>query len=491
MAGWEDYGLDDPPDGATGTDAPGAAGAPAGTDADGQPALPGEPGDAAGTGGGWIYAGGVADAPGTSANAPYGLGPYRPGPDGSGGPDGPGTGDHGPGDHGPGGPGTGGPGLGGYRDGGFGPPPGPPPVATPKRHRVRNIIATLAVLLLVGFVIGAAVVPLPYYAFKPGSVRDTERLITVGEGAEMYPSEGSISYTTVSLRQATLFSLVTGWIDDDVDIHPEDEVLGDRDADENRTFNLALMDDSKNVAAQVALERLGYEVPVSSNGVHVLDVGAGTGGEGILEVGDVILSVDGEVLDQPEDLARIMDGKAPGETVALEVEALDGSRSDREVTLTPAPDDPERGVMGIVVQARDITYDFPVDVEIDTGDVGGPSAGLAFTLGILDDLTPGELTGGIPVAVTGTIAPDGSVGPVGGTGQKAAAVREAGIDVFLVPSADFDAAEARAGDVEVIAVDTVDEALEALADLGGNGLDLPSAGELAAADESGEPATAD
>jgi len=134
-----------------------------------------------------------------------------------------------------------------------------------------------------------------------------------------------------------------------------------------------------------------------------------------------------------------------------------------------------------VVQPRNVSYDFPVDVEIDTGDVGGPSAGLAFTLGILDDLTPGELTGGEAVAVTGTISPDGTVGPVGGTGQKAAAVRNAGIDTFLVPTADYEDAEARAGDVHVVPVDNVDEALAALADLGGNGLDLPDSRELAAA----------
>jgi PDZ domain-containing protein len=105
--------------------------------------------------------------------------------------------------------------------------------------------------------------------------------------------------------------------------------------------------------------------------------------------------------------------------------------------------------------------------------VGGPSAGLAFTLAIIDDLTPGDLTGGADVAVTGTINSDGTVGPVGGTGQKAAAVRAQGYDVFLVPSADYEAAERRAGDVDVIAVDTLDEALAALADQGGNVDDLP------------------
>src|SRR5690606_17468676 len=117
-------------------------------------------------------------------------------------------------------------------------------------------------------------------------------------------------------------------------------------------------------------------------------------------------------------------------------------------------------VMGVRVMDVVLDYDFPVDVEIDTGDVGGPSAGLAFTLGIIDDLTPGDLTGGEDVAVTGTISGNGTVGPVGGTGQKAAAVREAGIELFLVPSADYDAAVDHAGDdLEVVAVDTVEEAL--------------------------------
>jgi PDZ domain-containing protein len=330
-------------------------------------------------------------------------------------------------------------------------------------------------------VVSASVVPLPYYAFRPGAVRDTESLISVGDDTDVFPAEGSISYTTVSLRQATLVGLIQGWLDDDIDIHPEEDVLGDRDADENRTFNLALMDDSKNVAALVALEHLGYDVPVSADGQQVLDVDPASEAQGVLEPGDTIVAVDGEPIDEPDDLTRIITEKRPGDEVTLGVEKPGSEPTDVDLKLTAAPDDPERAVIGVVVQPRNQQYDFPVDVEIDTGDVGGPSAGLAFTLGILDDLTPGELTGGEDVAVTGTISPDGSVGPVGGTGQKAAAVREAGIGTFLVPSADYEAAEARAGDVNVIAVDSVDDALAALADLGGNGLDLPTSGELAAA----------
>jgi Lon-like protease len=122
-------------------------------------------------------------------------------------------------------------------------------------------------------------------------------------------------------------------------------------------------------------------------------------------------------------------------------------------------------------------------VSFDTGDVGGPSAGLAFTLALIDVLTPGELTGGERVAVTGAIGADGTVIPVGGTAQKAAAVRRAGIGVFLVPAEDYADALQTAGDVEVIEVTSVDGALRELVRLGGDRLEVPSVGaeELAPA----------
>ena len=126
-------------------------------------------------------------------------------------------------------------------------------------------------------------------------------------------------------------------------------------------------------------------------------------------------------------------------------------------------------MIGIATEDRIVDFDFPVDVTIDSGKVGGPSAGLAFTLAVLDVLTPGELTGGHRVAVTGTMALDGTVGPVGGAAQKAITVRDAGYEVFLVPSDELDEVEATVGDdLQVIAVDTLAEALEALGSLGGN-----------------------
>jgi PDZ domain-containing protein len=122
--------------------------------------------------------------------------------------------------------------------------------------------------------------------------------------------------------------------------------------------------------------------------------------------------------------------------------------------------------VGIVTQAF-VDYRFPIDVRIDTARVGGPSAGLAFTLAIIDDLTPGSLTGGERVAVTGTISPDGKVGPVGGVEQKAITARTNGVQLMLVPKAEVRDARRGAGDVRVVGVDTIDEALAALQDAGG------------------------
>jgi PDZ domain-containing protein len=354
----------------------------------------------------------------------------------------------------------------------------PPPPS--RRRSVGRVLLGAGAFMLVAFLLGAAFVPLPYYQFRPGSVRDTEPLIEI-EGTEVFPSDGAIGYTTVSLRQATLFGLLQGWVDDDVDIIDSDVVLQGRDEDENRELNLQAMSDSKQIATQVALERLGYDVDVTY-GQFVSEVDEGLPADGLISRGELIVAVDGERFQQSDDLTRLLGEHQPGDTVTVTVQDLEGTERDVELTLAAAPDDPDRGIMGVRVTAVPLSYDFPFDVTIDTGDVGGPSAGLAFTLALIDDLTPGDLTGGDDVAVTGTILPDGTVGPVGGTGQKAAAVRDDGIGLFLVPTQDYDEAIERAGDdLQVVPVDTIEDALDALGERGGNVDELPEPGEAAAA----------
>lgn len=353
-------------------------------------------------------------------------------------------------------------------------PAAPPPPDAPV-SRARTWPWWLAAVLFLGSaaaLFAAFTVEIGYFEFRPGSARPTAELVSVGTGVTSHPPAGQIAFTTVSLRQSTVASYVWSWFDDDVEVVADEQILGDRSPQENRQFNMQLMDTSKQDAIRVALLELGYEVPVTIDGVVVVEVEPGSAAEDVLEPGDTVVAIAGEPLDGIDDVTRIMDGRVAGDRVVLSVEKLqeEGAR-DVEVVLGASPDDPTRGMIGIRLEPRSPAYAFPIDVDIDSGNVGGPSAGLAFTLAVLDVLTPGELTGGLDVAVTGTISGAGEVGDVGGVRQKTAAAIDEGYDVFLVPSKEFPDAEARAGDsLEVIAVDTLQDALDALVSLGGSGL---------------------
>ena len=332
--------------------------------------------------------------------------------------------------------------------------------------------------LLVSTVVGAAVLPVPYVAMRPGSVRPVTEQVLV-EGTPSYPPEHSIAYTTVSVGGTTLLEALAGWLDDDVDVFPEEVIRGDRDAEENRRYNAQLMDTSKLVAVAVALRHLGYEgVAVHTSGAVVRQIGEGSPAAAVLELDDVIVAVDGQPVDEPDEVGRLLQPGGPGAAHVLTVERPPGSGTTLEVAVgtVAAPDDPQRAIIGIAPEDRLAGADLPVDVLIDSGTVGGPSAGLAFTLAVLDVLTPGELTGGHRVAATGTIGLDGTIGPVGGAVQKALTVRDEGYEVFLVPTDELDEVRTAIGDdLEVRAVGTLQDALDALASLGGN------AGSLAGA----------
>ena len=326
-------------------------------------------------------------------------------------------------------------------------------------------------VLLAGAILAAFTVHIPYYEFRPGSVRPTASSVVVEE-VEAYPPGSDIAFTTVTLRRSTVASYVTAWFDDDVEVVDETVILGDRTPSENRQFNLQMMDTSKQEAIRVALLALGYDVRVDIDGVVVVQLVPGSAADGQLSVGDTILSIDGRELTEAADVTEIMDGRAPGDAVTLVVQPPDRSETRTvELQLGAAEDEPDRGIIGVLLQPRDPQYQYPFPIDIDSGDVGGPSAGLAFALGVVDVLTPGELTGGQQVAVTGTIDGLGNVGPVGGVEQKTAAAIDAGYDVFLVPSSEHEEAAERAGDdLQVIPVDTLEQALEALESLGGSGL---------------------
>jgi PDZ domain-containing protein len=337
-------------------------------------------------------------------------------------------------------------------------------------------VAIVLVVLGAAIVVSASIT-VPYYALTPGSARETEPLVSI-DGAETFPSDGEVLFTTVHVEHLNLIEYARnklGLLPDSWTVLTEEQYLGPNTQQENDQINADLMTNSKDVAAYVALDHLGYDVSIEGTGAVVVQVVDGSPAAGKVDVGDTIVAIDGEKVELTEQVAEIIGDKPPGTTVTLTLEGTDDSTRDAEVTLAAREDDPSAGFLGVATATRNLSFDLPIDITIDSGNVGGPSAGLAFTLAILDAMTPGDLTGGETVAVTGTINPDGTVGAVGGVAQKIVAAGDAGATVFLVPTSEVDQARQAAPDgVHVEPVDDLDDALAALADLGGNAEALPS-----------------
>jgi PDZ domain-containing protein len=188
--------------------------------------------------------------------------------------------------------------------------------------------------------------------------------------------------------------------------------------------------------------------------------------------GDLLLKAEGQELDTVDDLVGALEDNAPGDRIELEIQRGEEPPETVEVELIDAPGDPGRTIVGFV-PFDTASVRLPFELDIDTGSIGGPSAGLAFTLTLIDELSEGNLTGGEDIAVTGTIDLEGEVGAIGGLPQKVSAVRQVGVDHFLVPASQSEASmelarEVAGDDVELIPVATLDESLAALARLGGD-----------------------
>jgi PDZ domain-containing protein len=351
-----------------------------------------------------------------------------------------------------------------------------------------KITAAVIILMMTIGIAAGFLFRTDYVAFVPGSSRDTEPFLSVS-GITDYPSDGELHLTTVRVRdRVSLWGYLWYQFDSDSELVDRQQVFGTRTAEENREINLDRMASSKDLAAAVALERLGYDTVVP-DGVFVLETVQGTPAAELLERGDVIVSVQGQEVVSPTQLVEAIGARSPGDFITIGVErASNGQVEEIPVTLAAREDDETRAFLGVGTSERvDLNLDVGFEITLGSDNIGGPSAGLAFTLAVLDQLTPGELTGGQRVAVTGTIQVDGSVGSVGGVEQKAAAVRDEGVKVFIVPTALEEPTIERvrdvAGDdVTVIPVEDLEGALDALAGLGG---DVDAIQEFAAAVTSG------
>ncbi|MBI1844934.1 MAG: PDZ domain-containing protein [Actinobacteria bacterium] len=324
---------------------------------------------------------------------------------------------------------------------------------------------------LAGFVaaiVAGFSIPLPYYTIAPGQALDVRPFVKVESGPNDH-SEGQFFLTTVSLGQANLFQALAGWVDSSVDVIEESAIRPPSvSPDELTKLNLEQMANSKQIALGVAFEYLGYDA-ISGDGAKIVGVEKGSPADSFLRVGEVITAVNGAVVNDHFQLVKIVRATRPGSRVALDVQAVGGGGERRvDIELGSNPTNVEQGFLGVQLSTHNLRFDFPYKLKLESERIGGPSAGLAYTLQVLDVLTEGDLAAGRKVAVTGTIELDGTVGEVGGVAQKAVAVRDAKADVFLVPSAEREAVKRAIGKkVEVVGVDSLTDAIAVLERMGG------------------------
>jgi PDZ domain-containing protein len=321
-------------------------------------------------------------------------------------------------------------------------------------------------LLVLGFVLLLAAVvlyvyPSSEYIFLPDRAHPVAPRITVAGGSD--PKEGGVYFVDVVVRKASLLERLFGGLHDGAQLVPASAVnppgVGDS---QRRQIDLEDMQNSQQIAAAVALKADGKKVVLAKTGARVDAVQPGLPAFGKLEPDDVIVAVGGKPVRDIDDVHKVMSTKHVGQVVPFTVRR--GKKTlvfELKPVASPKPVHPIVGV--VLEQALDVHLPFPV--RIDAGNVGGPSAGLAFALGVLEELGR-NVVHGHKVAATGEIFPDGSVGPIGGIQQKTIGAREAGVDTFLVPAGD-NARDAKkeAHGLRIIPVESFPQALHALATL--------------------------
>jgi PDZ domain-containing protein len=308
------------------------------------------------------------------------------------------------------------------------------------------------------------VVPSGDYLLLPDTARPVAPLVSVKGGKE--PKDGGgIYYDAVIIRRAKLFEQIFHFVHTGETLVKAQQINPPGVSDtQRRREDLREMARSQDIAGAVALKYLGYNVILRSTGALIADVAAGSpAAKAGLEPTDVIVAVDGARVRTTSDLRRLMSRRRPGDTVRLTLRSAKELRQVRVKTVAD-PQDSKRAILGVLaVPATEVKL--PIPLRIDAGSIGGPSAGLAFALDVLEELGH-DVDRGYKVAATGELDSDGSVAPIGGVKQKTIGVRRAKVDVFLVPAGD-NATEARkyAGPVRVIPVESFRQALHALATL--------------------------
>ncbi|SOC55621.1 PDZ domain-containing protein [Ornithinimicrobium cerasi] len=358
----------------------------------------------------------------------------------------------------------------------------------------------LIVTVVLAVVLGAALgrVRVDQVAYHPGPVYDTlgaiddTTVVQLDEDLPTYPTDGDLYFTTIRIsggpgNELNVWDWLEARLDPRTTLVPKKDVFPeDVTAQQVREQNTSLMQHSQQDAAVVALRASGIEVPEK---VMVAQIIVDAPADGVLEVDDQILEVEGDPVSETEAVRERLQEVTPGESATMTL-LRDGEEVEIDVP-TRRDEDTGRTIVGVYL-APD--YQTPYDVTVSAGNVGGPSAGLMFALAIYDTITPGSLTEGRSFAGTGAISGNGSVRPIGGIAQKMWASQEAGAEVFLAPTENCDeVVERQPGGLTVVPVSTFDEArgyVEQVASAQDPAtLDLPTCQEVLAGQQDGSDST--
>ncbi|MBM7659478.1 PDZ domain-containing protein [Bacillus mesophilus] len=333
-----------------------------------------------------------------------------------------------------------------------------------KQKRITLFIIAGTIILLLNFI------KLPYYLNMPGDAYELPPIIEVEGGDD---SEGKFMMTTVGVSRGKVNVLTYLWakVAPYHDLIPAEQMRSRGETDQEYFYRqLHMMDMSQNVAVAVAYEKANKKVNYQYNGVFVMSVIEGMDARDKLEVGDRIFEVEGKPILNSEEFIEYVGSLTQGDQIQLSIER-EGTVLNKVVKISPFPTDPSKFGVGIsLVTDREIEVEPKIKINTDT--VGGPSAGLMFTLEIYNQLLEGDLTKGYKIAGTGTINYEGVVGPIGGIKHKVVAADKAGADYFLAPNemnaidSNFNEAVKTAAELdtemEIIPIDTLEDAIEFL-----------------------------
>lgn len=331
-------------------------------------------------------------------------------------------------------------------------------------------LASLILLLIAGWI------RVPYVLLSPGPAYNTigqidgQEFISIS-GAQTYPTEGALFMTTVSefggpTEGIDLFQAVWGLVDPDQEVAPREMFYDEQvSEEENRLQNAEAFSSSQTYAVGAALKYL--DLPVSEN-VVIASITQGAPALGLLKAGDIVVAVDGLETKTPKEVAQSVQ-KNPAGTVVTFTLIREGNEKNVPVKSASRPDDSSteenESLKPYVGIGLDMQYVADFNVDFAQTNIGGPSAGMMFSLAIIDKLTPGALTDGIKIAGTGTIDGDGNVGPIGGISRKLVGAKDAGTELFIAPIENCNEVVGKIPNgLTVVPVATLTQAVQAIED---------------------------